>query len=613
MKYLLFLILFLSLRASAQQPQNLGGTATVITAKGQILVDSALRLPSDTIASAPAGSRAQKSGVTYRKTTTGWQKEQSEIDLLDYVSQITADCTTGANTALAAAITNTRDLHIPRGTYNLNTVAGGGDINFPANTGSSKSIRIYGDKGGTVLTTSSKTGALLQTVNNSYSNIIIENIDFVSTHDTTTIGSNAILLQGTNPNFVTHVIIRNCRFSGFSIPIVLKGCRDVMIEHNVFQFPKGHDCATTTTVPAVCILLKDDSLGNLNKDIKIIDNWAEGTTGGLTGSRTRMPMDGFIYGHADGFKYNDNILTGFGQEAILTQPQLNYIDSSTGEIKRNTILCYLPKGTVNFDSSKRRGNTAIRVDNERCVVDNNTIRGATTGILQILTSAWNYINRGLIITNNTIYVATDTGMYAQYGILVQGYSSGSRSKGAIIADNHIFIDSVSLNQTFYGITANFYDSGSIRGNEVIKTRSINVNGGVKGISLTSSDGFKLSNTIKADTTLVTSSVSYESASTEAGTPVMISDANYTVLSGDESVIYNTTLTANRTLTFPGAVNFPRRHIKVYLKTPGGFQLNVTSGSNIYFTSSTSATTQAITTTGTYDFESDGNSWLLIGH
>ncbi len=55
----------------AQQQQNLGGTNTIVTAKNQLLVDSAYRGPLDTLHSAPLWSEAYKNGVKYVKQGDG--------------------------------------------------------------------------------------------------------------------------------------------------------------------------------------------------------------------------------------------------------------------------------------------------------------------------------------------------------------------------------------------------------------------------------------------------------------------------------------------------------------------------------------------------------------
>lgn len=71
-KILLALFILISYTSFAQQQQSLGSTNTIVTAKYQLLADSALRGPLDTLSSAPIGSIAIKNGVQYNKTSLGW-------------------------------------------------------------------------------------------------------------------------------------------------------------------------------------------------------------------------------------------------------------------------------------------------------------------------------------------------------------------------------------------------------------------------------------------------------------------------------------------------------------------------------------------------------------
>jgi hypothetical protein len=99
-----------------------------------------------------------------------------------------------------------------------------------------------------------------------------------------------------------------------------------------------------------------------------------------------------------------------------------------------------------------------------------------------------------------------------------------------------------------------------------------------------------------------------------GSLIVINDADYSISSGVETVIYNATLTADRALTFPSATGNTNRHIRVYLKGAGGHQLNVSSSSNFVLASTSSATSFATNLDGeTMDFQSDGTTWYLTGY
>lgn len=101
-----------------------------------------------------------------------------------------------------------------------------------------------------------------------------------------------------------------------------------------------------------------------------------------------------------------------------------------------------------------------------------------------------------------------------------------------------------------------------------------------------------------------------------GNVQVIGDAAYTVIAGDETVIYSTTLTANRILTIPSPTTNKNRHLRVvtYNINGSGFQLNITDGSaNILGNggSLTPVTTLGVATNvKTLDFISDGTNWYL---
>lgn len=73
MKRILFILaLFFSVAAAAQQTQYLGTNDNIVKVRNDLYVDSVIKLPPDTLASAPIGSLARKGDNVYLKKSTGF-------------------------------------------------------------------------------------------------------------------------------------------------------------------------------------------------------------------------------------------------------------------------------------------------------------------------------------------------------------------------------------------------------------------------------------------------------------------------------------------------------------------------------------------------------------
>lgn len=92
----------------------------------------------------------------------------------------------------------------------------------------------------------------------------------------------------------------------------------------------------------------------------------------------------------------------------------------------------------------------------------------------------------------------------------------------------------------------------------------------------------------------------------------VPDAGYTVVSGDETIIFTTTFTANRTLTIPAASGNNGRHIRVHLfdiSSGGTFHLVISCSSSIFDENNTPVSSFNVSTTGeVVDLSCDGIEW-----
>lgn len=430
------------------------------------------------------------------------------------------------NVALAYAVNKGQDLYLPGGNYQDSS------FSLPANTGASKAIRIYGDAN-TIITSTQKSGILFSSINNSYDRVVIEKIQFINTHDTTNIGPVAILLQGVSPNFITNVKIKDCKFSGWLSSVLFKGVRGGIIDGNDFPKPNGHDGGTYTTVPNADIRLIDDTAGDLNRNIAIINNTAEGysSTGDITTTKTKAPSDGFVYGHADGLYVFNNKTRRFGQEHYLIQPQISFNDTLSTIIFKNDLDCAIPKGSLDITSGlKLRAVYGIRADGRNTIIDGNNISNATIAIAHYLVGTWNYINRNLVIQNNTIGFSKDTASWVQAGAWIQGFSPSVRSIHPIMQNNTFTLDSVSFRSSFDFLVMANTDSGVLSGNNIYISRLIKHGFGTHFMTLSNVTNLQVPyNNQFADTFAVTSNATYQ---------IIGGNSNITVVPSPTSVAIN---------------------------------------------------------------------------
>lgn len=431
--------------------------------------------------------------------------------------------------AIAYAVAKGSDLYVPGGTYVDST------INFPTNTGAAKSIRIYGDNN-TIFTSTQKGATLFASINNSYDRVTFENLQFINTHDTTVIGPVAVLLQGVSPNFVTNVKIIRCKFSGWISGICFKGVRNAIIDGNDFAAPTGHDGGTTTSVPNAYIRLVDDTAGDLNRNIVISNNTAEGysATGDITTTKTKAPVDGFVYGHADGLYITGNKTRRFGQEHYMVQPQIAFTDSLATMISKNDLDCAIPKGALDISSGlKLRTVYGIRADGRNTVIEGNHINNATIGIVHYLVGTWNYINRNLTIMNNDITFTKDTALNPQAGLWVQGFGPSARSLHPIIQNNNFTLDSVSFRGSFDVLVMANTDSGVFSGNNVYTSRLIKHGFGTHFMSLSNVTNLQVPyNNQFADTFAVTSNATFKQIGGNADISVAPAPTNVAIISSN---------------------------------------------------------------------------------
>lgn len=495
-KLITILSFLIPVLAFSQNEQYIGTSANIVKARGGLMSDSSYYLPARDTTFIPVRNgavifRSADNQMYVYNGSWGYVVPSSGLPVNAAIFGMSGNGVTDNSlvfkTLIAYAAALGRDIFIPHGVYFCNTLLVGTHvIDFPTNqTANPIQMRIYGEKQ-TIITSTLKSCNLICLTGGNYQNITFENLQFISTHDTTTLGATCIFTTGIKPYFVRNLIIKNCVFKGWSTAITLKGTHGVWIENNFFASPLGHDNNTTTTAPATFISLVDDSVGDLNKNIWVENNLVNGydTTISITTTKTQCPSDNFVFGHASGYHITGNTISNLGQEYISVQPRLSIVDTGQVIITGNILNCHAPAGSLNIlNGLQLRSTTGIRCDAANSVISNNTLKDVTNGILDYATGSWNFQFRNWHIENNTIRITNDTSYNPQHGITIQGFSSSVKAKGAVIAGNDIYIDSVTLNQTFGGISLAFVDSSSVIGNSVIESRVTKTGGGVRGIDL----------------------------------------------------------------------------------------------------------------------------------
>lgn len=394
---------------------------------------------------------------------TQWYLDSTYISFLQFggVGDNSTDNTSAWNTFVNYLVTNNKKGYIPKGNYKFN-----GNSDIAIVNGKSGSLSIEGEGAGSKLIVTSKTAKLIDVINSPLDGVYIKKLYFQSTHDTTNAGNNALLFQGFNPTRIRNVNITENTFDGFTEDITFTGVVGMNIIFNKFISPLGHDNGTTTSVPNTNIHGRYDSVGNMNKDVTIAFNDADGWSSSAA-TRLSTPMDNFVYLQASGTSIvSNNKIRNFGQELIAIQANTNVIDSGSMLIEGNNLDAAIKPGSVNLNTAvKHTVNYGIRADGLNISIINNTINHATIGIEQVATSYTNLVPRSFVIRGNHINFATDTGYSnPQYGVYAQGFSGTLRAKGLVIANNDFTADSVTLKGNIAAIAPVFQDSAVISNN-----------------------------------------------------------------------------------------------------------------------------------------------------
>jgi len=377
------------------------------------------------------------------------------------------------NLAIASALSTGQDLFIPAGVYLCNSIAPSSKGSIVLNQYGVKSIKIYGEAG-TRLTTSLTSGCILQVFNKA-KDVIIENIFFQSTHPITQNQTNAVYLQGLSGNGIEDVIFSNCKFEGFSTALSLSGCKNVLIENNVFNAPLGHDNAQDNTAPAVFIWMADNANGQCY-DIRVVNNVANGFTGtDINATVTKRPMDGFVYGSGYGILVSGNITRNLCEEHIAVSPNVMYPNLNYPVLITNNMFYQgLPTSCMRSPGVPIQSNYGIRTDISNVVISNNIFFDYTTGIL-ILQSQYPTAKQfGYTIQNNTMFSPKGSNYNMTYAILIRG-TVGNSVSNTIITGNQITVEEIQLKRSVQVISLNDMNKINFTNNTIF-TNNITLNG-----------------------------------------------------------------------------------------------------------------------------------------
>lgn len=369
------------------------------------------------------------------------------------------DNTANWNTFVNYLVTNKRKGFIPKGKYLFTSTSDAALVN-----GKTGSLYLQGEGMGTELLKTSKTGALVDIINSSIDGLIFRDIYWHGTHDTTSIGDNAILLQGFNPTRIKNIHINGNKFEGFSQPLTYKGVIGMDVSFNTFLSPLGHDNKTTTNVPAADLLSKVDSAGDANVDVSIMYNIGDGWSSNAA-TRLSTPADNFVYGPLFGNSFvGFNYLKNYGQEYIDIQAVPGMVDSSHVTVQGNQIDARLKAGSLVLNTAtKKTGNYGIRADAPNQDVIDNVIRNASLNGILSIPQVVQYHN---VIRNNRISMISDSNRTLGQAIYAQGVSTSAHSMGTVIADNTITGDSLFLKQNLTMVNVVFVDSAKVMNNPV---------------------------------------------------------------------------------------------------------------------------------------------------
>ena len=470
-----------------------------------------------------------------------------------------------------------------------------------------------------------------------YVHCIIDNIFFQNTHplpsgNPSPIGqTNALYLFGTGSVANKGFTVRGCHFEGFSTAITLNGTEDTRIEQCSFSAPYGRDNAQgTNQQPAVYIWMVSNSNGEVINP-GIIDCYANGYSGTspiATGTASKMPMDGFIYGTPEGGLFSGNVLKNMGQELIFVSPYTDSPSTRPVMISNNIVDCAIPAGSVSISnpSVPATANYGIRSEAKNSVITGNTITNVTQGILQYAYTLYNYQFKRWQIQDNVIQFTTNSAMAPQYGIYVQGYNSSTTTRVQYpnIVNNTLIADSLTLNGSDLNVlNVNDADSALVTGNTLILGKVTRAGHVINFSNMTScyNASYK-DNVIRGvvDATYVIGSSSPASTYTDwdnfSSVTVRQVTANTTLTAADATLIGNAA-SGSFVITLPSPSDlavtargqgkkFVFRNITsgssntMTVSTPSGLIIGTSSGSSLVIGSGTTVT-----------LETDGTNWYVL--
>lgn len=461
-----------------------------------VSADTVLTSPSDNVL---ATQKSVKTYITNRLRFT--DSSTVNVQWFTGVPDGIHDNSTGIQAAFAYAAAHHKDISVPGGTY-VDSVA----LNAP--TTGYLGVSWLGTPSSTILYPV-KTGHLFVYASAAFTGVRFKSIKFISNHDTTAVGNNAIFFQGIGTTIIKDVKIEDCEFMGFSTALTFKGVQGLDIGNCTFLAQHGHDDATTTSAPAVFIRSVYDSVGDMNRNWNIHNCYFDGYSGtNITSTLTGGPMDGSFYGPVSGMIFAYNFIYRMAQEAISVQPQFAVTDSAVVQIIGNQINEYLPAGSKTPSGGLITQSYGIRIESPNYIVSGNVIVGATIGIYSNETPWVNQFIFYPTVTGNTIYFNPDPTFDVKYGILVQGYSDSIRSKYATITGNNLYLNGITLQNTFKFVSVLFCDSSQVRGNTISQANLTRTGGGTYGTYLYHSTGNFIDSVMTADTAIVTNTATY---------------------------------------------------------------------------------------------------------
>jgi hypothetical protein len=375
------------------------------------------------------------------------------------------------NAAISNALSLGQNLFIPAGTYKCNQFSSGSKILMMDQPGI-KTITIYGETG-TKITTQLDTGCILY-IYYQCTNVIIQNIFFENTHDTTQDQTNAIQLLGTNQNAIQNLTIQNCTFEGFSTAISAQGVQGFVIQNNLFQSPKGHDNAQNNSQPAVYIWLADNSNGQCY-NVTILNNTVNGFTGNdITQTVTQRPMDGFVFGIAYGIQIKGNATHNLSEEHIALQPHQTSPNSTDSVlIIGNKFFQELPTGAMK-NGAPLVSNYGVRADCNNVTITNNDFYSYTLGVLIWPYQYPNLKQHNYAVVKNRFY-SPNSSVYNVFEAIKIQAPSANPASNITVSENFIDIELIQMKSSRSVISIYYCDKVNIIDNYIFGQK-IDLNG-----------------------------------------------------------------------------------------------------------------------------------------